>query len=90
MPALVPPLGTLAATFASKNSTNVMRLEEAFGSAKKVPTQSMSQWISCVKSLVAQLRGVGVILEDTKVVLVENTTPRSMLYKRGPLRLRSR
>ena len=58
---------TLAATFASKNSTNVMRLEEAFGSAKKVPTQSMSEWISCVKSLVAQLRGVGVILEDTKV-----------------------
>ena len=27
----------------------------------------MSEWISCVKSLVAQLRGVGVILEDTKV-----------------------
>ena len=58
---------TLATTFTSKNSTNIMRLEEAFGSAKKVPTQSMREWISCVKSLVAQLRGVGVILEDTKV-----------------------
>ena len=46
----------LAATYASKNSTNVMRLEESFNSARKVPTQTMSNWISCVKSLIAQLR----------------------------------
>ena len=58
---------TLASTFASRNSTNVMRLEEAFGSARKTALQSMGEWISCVKSLVAQLRGVGVILEDSKV-----------------------
>ena len=28
---------TLATTFASKNATNVMRLEEALGSARKLP-----------------------------------------------------
>ena len=58
---------TLATTFASKNATNVMRLEEALGSARKLPSQTMSEWISCVKSLVAQLRGVGVVLDNSKV-----------------------
>ena len=58
---------TLASTFASKNSANVMRLEESFNSVRKTSTQSMGDWIACVKSLVAQLRGVGVVLEDSRV-----------------------
>lgn len=57
---------TLRSTFASKHSTNVMRLEEEFGSARKSTTQSMGEWIASVKSLVAQLRGVGVTISDTK------------------------
>ena len=44
-----------------------MRLEETLGAARKLPSQSMSEWISYVKLLVAQLRGVGVVLDDSKV-----------------------
>ena len=58
---------TLAATYASTNTTNVMRLEEAFGIARKSNDQSMSQWIAYMKSLVSQLRGVGVTIDPNKV-----------------------
>ena len=58
---------TLTATYASTNSTNVMRLEEEFGSARKQEAQSMSQWISYMKTLVAQLRGVGIVIPSNKV-----------------------
>ena len=58
---------TLAATYASTNTTNVMRLEEAFGIARKPNDQSMAQWIAYMKSLVSQLRGVGVIIDPNKV-----------------------
>ena len=58
---------TLAATYASTNTTNVMRLEEAFGVARKSNDQSMSQWIAYMKSLVSQLRGVGVTIDPNKV-----------------------
>ena len=58
---------TLAATYASTNTTNVMRLEEVFGIAKKSNTQSMSQWNAYIKSLVSQLRGIGVIIDTSKV-----------------------
>jgi hypothetical protein len=51
----------LAATYASTNMTNVMRLDE-FGAARKNHNQTMAQWISYIKSLVAQLRGVGTII----------------------------
>lgn len=57
---------TLAADYASTNTTNVMHLEEVFGIARKTSEQSMSQWIAYMKSLVSQLCGVGVI-EPNKV-----------------------
>ena len=58
---------TLSAMFALKNSTNVMRLEEAFGAARKASSQTMGDWISYVKSLVSQLRVVSIVLKDSKV-----------------------
>lgn len=58
---------TLAATYASANTTNVMRLEDAFGIARKSNDQSMPQWIANMKSLVSQLRGVSVIIDPNKV-----------------------
>ena len=57
----------LSSTYASTNSTNVMRLEDDFNSARKLDQQSMSQWIARVKSLVTQLRGVGVMVPPEKV-----------------------
>ena len=58
---------TFASTFTSKNLTNVMPLQEDCGSVHKTSSQSMGEWISCVKSLVSQLRGVGIVLEDPKI-----------------------
>ena len=60
---------TLGTTYASTNSTNVMRLEEEFGSARKRETQTMAQWISYMKTFVAQLRGVGVTIPGSKVAI---------------------
>ena len=58
---------TLAETYASSDMTNVMRVEELFGKARKDPKQSMSQWIAHVKGLATQLREVGIDVTTARI-----------------------
>jgi len=58
---------TLADTYASNDISNVMRLEEQFGRAKKKDNQTMSQWISHIKNMASQLREVGVDVSTERV-----------------------
>lgn len=60
---------TLAETYASSDITNVMRVEELFGRARKTANQSMGQWISHVRGLATQLQEVGV---DTSADRIAN------------------
>ncbi|RPB24905.1 hypothetical protein L211DRAFT_877792 [Terfezia boudieri ATCC MYA-4762] len=57
----------LSARYASNNITNVMRLEEAFGQARKSREQNMEQCIGQVSALATQLNSVGVEVSDNRI-----------------------
>lgn len=58
---------TLAERYASMDITNVMRIEETFGTARRKDDQSISEWIGLVRGLASQLREVGVEVTAERV-----------------------
>jgi len=54
-------------TYSSTDVSNVMRIEEEFGRARKTAEQNMEQWIGYMRSLAAQLRKVGVEVPANRV-----------------------
>ena len=52
--------GILSRRYASGSAPNVMRLEECFGTARQVASQSMADWIAYMENLSEELIAVGV------------------------------
>jgi len=64
---IIDAWGILANRYASNDVSNVMRLEEAFGQARKSAQQTMEQWIGYVMALATQLNSVGVDTPDNRI-----------------------
>lgn len=58
---------TLAERYASTEISNVMRVEDAFGKAKRKPGQTIGEWSGHIRGLANQLREVGVDVSAERV-----------------------
>jgi len=56
-------------TYSSTDISNVIRIEEGSGRARKSPDENVRQWIGYMRSLAAQLRKVGVEVPANRVQL---------------------
>jgi len=57
----------LAEKYASADLAHVLKVEDAFGKARQKPDQSISLWVSHMKSLANQLRAIGEDIEQNRV-----------------------